>query len=133
MRRFTEAGRLAINNGNLYAALSLALTLPDICGSLEEPGPFKAQRRYEGWCKAWLEPKFTRPAGGTIPSKIWISAEDCFQLRCSLIHSGSAEIPPNKQLVLSRFEFFDQSSGVHLCWVENPTYNGVKQPSFLQL
>jgi hypothetical protein len=35
MKRFTDAGRRALRDNNLYAALSLALTIPDICGSLE--------------------------------------------------------------------------------------------------
>jgi hypothetical protein len=133
MKRFTDAGRNAIKQGNLYSALSLALMIPDICASLEDPGPGKSQARYERWCKQWVEPKFTRPARGPIPSQIFISAEDCYQLRCSLIHSGSAEIAANKQKVLSRFEFFDQTTGTHLNWFEGNTLNGVKQPNYLQL
>jgi hypothetical protein len=30
MKRFTDAGRRAIKDDNLYSALSLALTMPDI-------------------------------------------------------------------------------------------------------
>src|SRR5215831_12861852 len=81
MKRFTDAGRQAIAAKNNYAALSLALMIPDICGSLEDPGPGKSQRRYERWFKQWAEPKFVN-----------LSAEECYQLRCSMIHSGSAEI-----------------------------------------
>jgi hypothetical protein len=47
MKRFTDAGRRAIADKNDYAALSLALMIPDICGSLEDPGPGKSQERYE--------------------------------------------------------------------------------------
>jgi hypothetical protein len=133
MKRFTDAGRLSIGQGNLYAALSLALMIPDICASLEDPGPGKSQKRYERWCKEWVEPKFTGPPQGSTPARVFISAEDCYQLRCSLIHSGSAEIAAGKQNVFSRFEFFDQSTGSHLTWYEDNILNGVKQPNFLQL
>lgn len=133
MKRFTDGGRLAIQKGNLYPALSLALMIPDICGSLEDPGPGKSQKRYERWFKKWAEPKFTSPAYDSTPSKVFVSAEDCYQLRCSLVHSGSAEIAANKQNIISRFEFFDQSAGAHLTWCEGNILNGIKQPNFLQL
>lgn len=132
MKRFTDAGRLATKEGNLYAALSLALTLPDICASLEDPKG-KSKERYERWCKQWLEPKFTTPALGRFPEKIFVSAQDCYQLRCALLHSGSAEIPPEKQDVLTRFEIFDETAGGHLTWVEGNSINGVKEPSYLAL
>ena len=127
MKRFTDAGRMAIAAQNHYAALSLALMIPDICGSLEDPGTGKSQKRYERWFSKWAEPKFT--FGG----KIFLSSSDCFQLRCSLIHSGSTELAANKRDVLERIEFFDDSSHVHLVWFEGNTYNGVKQPNVLAL
>ena len=92
MKRFTDAGKRAIADKNDYAALSLALIIPDICGSLEDPGPSKSQKRYERWFKQWAEPKFS-------PNNL--SAAECYQLRNCLIHSGSAE------LAVDSFVFFD--------------------------
>jgi hypothetical protein len=126
MKRFSGAGRQAIAGGNLYAGLSLALTLPDICASLEDPGPGKSQKRYERWCEEWLEPKFTfgkNPLTGN--PVVFIRAEDIFQLRCSLIHSGSAEIDVPKRTGLDRFIFFDQSTEAHLNKFDNCVFNGV--------
>ncbi len=127
MKRFTDAGRMAIAAKNHYAALSLALMIPDICGSLEDPGTGKSQKRYERWFSKWAEPKFTRNG------KIFLSSSDCFQLRCSLIHSGSTEIDAKKREVLDRIEFFDDSGPVHLGWLEGNIYKGVKQPNTLVL
>ena len=127
MKRFTDAGRRAMADGNLYAGLSLALTLPDVCGSLEDPGPGKSQKRYERWCKQWLEPKFTRgknPLTGN--PMVFIRAEDIFQLRCSLIHSGTAEIDLAKRTGLDRFIFFDRTTGAHLNKFEKCVFNGVE-------
>jgi len=114
MKRFTDAGRRAIAEGNLYAGLSLALMLPDICASLEDPGPGKSQTRYIRWCKEWVEPKFPF---SRIRGQSFVSAEDCYQLRCSLIHSGSAEIDSDRKQVISRFEFFDSAAGSHLNFI----------------
>ncbi|SDR64178.1 hypothetical protein SAMN05519103_09490 [Rhizobiales bacterium GAS113] len=127
MKRFTDAGRRSLAEGNLYAALSLALTLPDICGSLEDPGPNKSHVRYVRWFKKWAEPEFTSVG------HVYVSAEDCYQIRCSLVHSGTAEIERRRRTALDRFEFFDDTCGAHLTWVEGITVNGVLQPNFLQL
>jgi hypothetical protein len=65
MKRFTDAGRAAIEAGNLYAGLSLALIVPDICSSLERPGTSDSKERYIEWCRVWVQPKFTRQVGGS--------------------------------------------------------------------
>jgi hypothetical protein len=133
MRRFTDAGRQAIDAGNLYAGLSLALMLPEICASLEDPGPGKSQKRYEGWCRIWLQPKFTHRIGIGKDEHVFLSAEDCFQLRCSLIHSGSVEIAANKVNQLNRFEFFDRDTGSHMNLFGSTVINGKEVGGFLQL
>ncbi len=61
MKRFTNAGRKSIAEDNLYAALTLALIIPDICGSLEDPGPGKSQKRYEAWFKKMGRAKIYYP------------------------------------------------------------------------
>ncbi|MBZ9655039.1 hypothetical protein [Phyllobacterium lublinensis] len=133
MKRFTDAGRACIEAGNLYAGLSLALMMPDICASLEDPGPGKSQKRYVRWCQQWLEPKLssTNPRTGEV--RVLVTAEDCYQIRCSLVHSGSADIDPRKAKDIGRFEFFDQTVGSHLNWIGSNTVNGVEQGGFLQL
>src|SRR5437762_2896258 len=105
MKRFTDAGRAAVQSDNLYAALSLALMIPDICGSLEDPGPGKSKARYIAWYSKWALPKFTFKVGGSPAPIEFVSADDCYQLRCGLIHSGSAEIEQGKKSALDRFIF----------------------------
>src|SRR5690606_21335046 len=108
---------------NWYAALTAALIIPDICGSMEQPGSGKSQKRYVEWCKKWLEPKFTHEVGIDPTPRVFLSAEDCFQARCSVIHSGSAEIAENKRNQLDRFEFF--SDGAHMNLILGSSLNGV--------
>ncbi len=111
MRRFTDAGRRTIKDNNLYAALSLALTIPEICSSLEDPGPGKSQARYQRWCKQWVVPKYTATTVNPMTGAphVWITDQQLYQLRCSMIHSGSDEIEKSKRSGIDRFFFFDQS------------------------
>jgi len=129
VKRFTDAGRRAIADDNLYAALSLALTMPDICGSLEDPGPGKSRKRYIAWCKKWLEPRFTRFLGPSKEKTVFISAEHCWQLRCALIHSGQASFDDEGSPY--RFEFFDKTIGMHLNTFAISTDSG--EDRFLQI
>ncbi len=133
MKRFTDSGRKALQDENLYIALSLALTLPDICGSIEDPGQGKSQKRYEAWYKKWLEPTYTQAAFRDIPAKIFLTAADCFQLRCSLLHSGSADLEQKKVVDVESFKFFDDTTKAHRSYVGGNSINGVLQPTYLQL
>jgi len=129
MERFTRAGRNAVEAENWYGALTIALMIPDICGSLEDPGLGKVAKRYIKWAKEWLQPEFV--GGPPDHKQVYLSAENIFQARNSLLHSGSAEIEPSKRKDLDRFEFF--SDGPHLCMFSGCYHNGKKQPDFLQV
>ena len=123
MQRFTDAGRQAIADDNFIAGLGLALIIPEICASLEDPGPGKSRDRYERWFKTWAEPKFTRQ------ERIIVSAEDCYQLRCSLFHSGTTEIDPKKVKIIERFVFFDKTDA-HLSTVIEIVVNEERQKDY---
>jgi hypothetical protein len=133
MKAFTEAGRSAIRAKNYYSGLSLALMMPDICGSIEDTGPGTSKIRYEKWCKAWFEPKYTHRIGQNKEAHVFIAASDVYQLRCSLIHSGRADIADKKVRAYKRFEFFDDTTGSHCCQFGGQEVDGVKYDSFIQL
>lgn len=134
MKRFTDSGRSALEqDGNLYVVLSLALTLPDICGSFEDPGPGKSRKRYEAWYKKWLEAAYSQPASHNMPAKIFLTGSDCFQLRCSLLHSGSADLEGNKVVDIESFKFFDNTMTGHCNYVGGQSIDGIIQPTYLQL
>jgi hypothetical protein len=61
-----------------------ALTLPDICGALPEPNGQATGERYAKWFDQHVSP--LGYAG-------WLSGKDCYKLRCSLLHQGSAQHP----------------------------------------
>jgi hypothetical protein len=112
MRRFTDSGREAIKGGNLYAALALALVVPDICSQSETPKE-KVGDRYRRWFRRWAEPKFSHEVGPDKERTVFLSAQDCYLLRCSLLHAGSAELEAASATV-QKFIFCDPKVGAHM-------------------
>lgn len=63
-----------------YAALALALALPDMCGSIEYPQA-KITYRYVSWCERFVAPNDKNLTGA-----------DYYVLRCSFLHTGTDQI-----------------------------------------
>lgn len=78
MRQFIESVRKAIKDQNWYAALFIALALPDICGSIETPET-PSKERYTGWFNRYLGKKYPND---------FFTAEDCYYFRCTCLHEG---------------------------------------------
>lgn len=109
MNRYTDAMRQALEAKNWYAALYMALTMPDICSKLEKPGNTKSGERYKGWFDSYLAHNYNRIQDAA-PMLI---ATDCWALRCSILHEGSEDISgqPSASQQLSRICF--TSTPVH--------------------
>ena len=67
---------------------SLALVLPDICGHLEHPST-GSQKRYTKWFKDYLGGKY---CPDSIAPLTWISPDDCYALRCAVVHYGTHDL-----------------------------------------
>lgn len=64
---------------NWYAAVVLALTLPDVCVRLEG---LAGGANYKGWCATYVIPKLN-------PSTHeFVSAKDLWGIRCAAVHEG---------------------------------------------
>ena len=114
MRRFTLAIERALNDKNWYAALSLALIIPDVCGKIQYPEK-KSQERYVAWFQKYLEEKYTHEIGVYREKTSFLSAVDCYALRCSLLHEGSDEITTQHcKKVLDKFLFATTGSHCNL-------------------
>ena len=97
----------SLEQENWYASVILALTLPDICGNIEYPGEYSGAR-YKKWCEKYLEPKYTHQVGTTQMGYVhkFLSASDCYALRCALLHEGSDDISEQRaRESLDRFHF----------------------------
>ena len=93
---------------NWYAALYMALTMPDICAKLEDPTSTESGKRYRAWFDTHLKPTYKSPFHG--PDFHFLNAGDLWALRCSLLHEGTDEITHQKSReVLRKFKFTTQS------------------------
>jgi hypothetical protein len=65
-----------------YVALATALMIPDICSAMETPEGLTNRPSYVAWCDKWVAPKYATPYGDHL------TGEDCYGLRCSMLHQG---------------------------------------------
>lgn len=82
---------LAIRAGLYYPALTVALTLPDICVGLTLQGAdFVTKRHYVDFVDKYTKPGPTEKGAG-----LGMSGLDCYQLRGGVIHRGNAAGHPH--------------------------------------
>ena len=115
MNSLVRAGRQCLSDGNLFAAVTIALTLPDILGS--ESGVRKVGERYRQWFDQWAAQKFLDTDGNP-----YLSAADCYSLRCRLLHEGKAELGSEKNRDVHEVQFFDDDLESDFLQVEVQLY-----------
>ncbi len=82
----------ALDNDAYLAALSSALTLPDICGKAMYPNA-KNGRRYIDWYNEYIGQYEQRPCENCKDSQLpYLSGEVVYNLRNSLLHQGTPNI-----------------------------------------
>lgn len=118
MQNIVDSVYSALKNEDWYAALFVSLTLPDICSALEH-GNTSGEKYAD-----WFEQNLSQYKG-------FLSGNDCYALRCSLLHSGKDDISDQrKQEVLEHYVFL--TKGSHCNLFKDCVFNGEKK-SFLQL
>lgn len=113
MRHLSNAVRQAVGQRNWYGALSVALTLPDICARIEEPPTNRS--RYVDWCDRYLTPRYTHFVGGQ--SHTFLTGTDCYALRCAVLHEGRDDIASQRaRKALEKFTFIEppSSGSIHM-------------------
>ncbi|MGY1707353.1 hypothetical protein ACI79C_22560 [Geodermatophilus sp. SYSU D00697] len=111
MEHLVQAVRAAVAQRNLYAALALALTLPDICGSIE-PGDDGSRRRYTGWWDKHVGALYRHPVGAEAQEHVFMTGGDCYALRCALLHQGLDDVTAHRaREVVERFHFVQPTAG----------------------
>ncbi len=124
MQRFIDATKMAVATGNWYAALSLALTMPDICGRLENPTA-RSQARFVAWFDKFLLKRYQAPVGASGKLHTFLCGYDCYALRCAFLHQGEFGIDDQRaQQALERFHFTAPRPGL---FVHNNQVNNTLQ------
>ena len=98
-----ESIEKSLKTENYYAALAVALALPDICGKLEFPQKGSGER-FKDWFNKYLQSKYQLTTGET--QYTTLNATDCYALRCSFLHEASDDITSqHAREVLSKIKF----------------------------
>lgn len=121
MQRFVDSIRKSVQDKNWFAAIFMALAMPDVCGSLETPGNGNVGERYRRWFNQYLKAKYDietdwelrllcspetaqrmmenaqfadyiEQQKRTIRDRSQrFTADDCYKFRCACLHSGVAK------------------------------------------
>lgn len=84
----------ALSHNLYFAALNLALTLPDICGKAEYPN-LRTGERYKKWYDEIVGVTEKPPRSEGEPEMPYLSGEVVYSLRCSLLHEGNPNLQKN--------------------------------------
>lgn len=99
-----DSVRLALKSGLYEPALALALSLPDICGSIEYPND-TVTARYIKWSDQHID--MCKNAG----ARNEFSGAALYQLRCRFLHNGHSNIyEPGKRVHFNTFELMAPSA-----------------------
>ena len=105
MRHLVAATRAAVRQGNWYAALAMALALPDICGWMEAP-QLGSQARFVAWYERFLLKRYQMNVAPYGELHTFLGGRDCYALRCAFLHQGEFGIDDQRaRNVLERFHF----------------------------
>jgi hypothetical protein len=105
MQNFLDATRTAVGTNNWHAALALALTMPDICGRLENP-QLRSEARFTDWFDRFLLKRYQAQLGPDRRLHTFLCAADCYALRCAYLHQGEFGIDDQRaQQALDSFRF----------------------------
>lgn len=99
---FIDEINRALSYDLYFSALSLALTLPDICGKAEYPDK-KSTSRYKLWYDEYIgksehpvleenQGEYSKEIIETIRNMPYLSGEIVYNFRCSLFHQGTPNI-----------------------------------------
>ena len=106
MKRFTNSIRLSIETKNWYSALYLALTMPDICARLESPDGKTNGPRFVSWFDRYMLTNYRVQIGRDPQPHTFLSGNDCYALRCAMLHEGTSDITTQRcREALGQFHF----------------------------
>jgi len=126
MQRFIDAVTNGIQQKNWYGALGMALTLPDICGRLENPN-MASEKRFVAWWDKYLLATYTKNIGPKRIAHVFLSGADAYALRCSYLHEGSGEtLNQRARDALERFHFVTPRGN----WIIHRNQSGKKVSSY---
>ncbi|MFW6573435.1 hypothetical protein ACOCJL_03485 [Acinetobacter baumannii] len=106
MDHFIDALEKSIETENWYSVLFISLSLPDICGKIDEPNENSSKQRTINWFNKYIKPYYTVKYDYDQNERIFLSGADFYALRCAYLHEGSNDITNQRaQETLDKFQF----------------------------
>jgi len=102
MKNLINALKRCIHDRNCYGAINIALTLPDICGSIDSPGKNNSKERSVAWFDRYVGHAYMIEVNGV--KCVFMTGGDCYALRCTALHQGTFDVSDEKARdVVDRF------------------------------
>lgn len=112
MKNKIEEIKKAIDAGAYFAALTLSLTIPDICGQIEYPDCKSIGKRYSKWYDKYVKPTYCNPDGDNPPNLF--DGKMCYKLRCAILHSGNFDLKDKEMLGVDKIKLHvNKTKGIH--------------------
>lgn len=105
IERLVKEIRICLGKKCYIAALTTAITLPDICGRAEYPKEKAAGKRFKQW--------FSQYVYSEKPFGIHMSEDIAYSLRCKLLHEGNPSIDKGKCRV-NQFALMIRENSCHI-------------------
>ncbi|QCA18251.1 hypothetical protein E5284_10360 [Citrobacter freundii] len=110
MNNFIQALELSIKTQNWYSVLFISLSLPDICGKIDEPCK-GSKVRTVNWFNKYMKGMYTHLIGHDRQEHTFLTGSDFYSLRCAYLHEGSDDITSQKaREILEKFEFIQPTN-----------------------
>lgn len=90
--QFTQSIEESLTSKNYFAALIMALTLPDICCSIESENRRTRGTKYAKWFKKYVGYHYVSQTNPVQKGTVFLSGEECYALRCAYLHKGINDI-----------------------------------------
>lgn len=101
----------SLDNCIYHGALTIALTLPDICSKLESPD-MKTGVRYFDWFSKYVKDRYISYIGPSSEKHIFLDENDAYALSCAFFHQGETNIEKQRaRKVLTDFSFTPPING----------------------
>ncbi len=112
MRDLLDQVDKALQANLYYVALFVSLAIPDICGAIGSTSGQATKTKYVDWFDKYVGQRYSG----------FLTADDCWFFRCSLMHQGSSQHPKS---MYSRILFVEPTAttGVFHCNVLNGALN----------
>ncbi|MDA2914269.1 hypothetical protein MYX77_10000, partial [Acidobacteriia bacterium AH_259_A11_L15] len=97
LREILEQIQRGLDHDLYYLALFVSLAVPDGCGAIGSEDGEAARKKYTDWFDKYVAGRYSG----------FLSGEDCYLFRCSLLHQASSQHPKS---TYSRVLFVEPSA-----------------------